>query len=116
MSVHEKLLNDFYEFAKKEGVLKSMGLVLDATKVNQLTSPVLETARNFSLLMPGVGAQGAVIEGRLESILTSQSHHLLPVSRGVAGLGDPKQKDALDDLKTWDDYSSYVLKRCQDLK
>jgi len=90
---------------------QSIGLVLGATKVEEVNSSLLEKVVKFPLLMPGVGAQGAELTSVCRSALNKNPGSLLPISRGISGLGLASETPNLSKLTSWNDYSKYLAKK-----
>jgi orotidine-5'-phosphate decarboxylase len=65
----------------------SVGLVLGATKIDQLTDDLLEQATHLPLLMPGVGAQGGKINDRILKLKNQGFPILIPQSRSLMEKG-----------------------------
>ena len=74
----------FEAFAKSHAVSSAVGYVLGATKLS--TSEMKSSISSFnasSFLLPGVGAQGAVVDAQLRSILAKHPASLVPLSREI---------------------------------
>ena len=82
--VAEPLLAELERQAAAWGVSDGVGLVLGATKLDDVNrSGLLERARGHALLMPGVGAQGGEVTPRLRAVIKS-GVSLVPISRGLS--------------------------------
>lgn len=87
-SPHAALVyNIFKQFSQDNAINQSVGYVLGATKLSG--GPVLkmlESIENERFLLPGVGAQGAVVDAVLKKFLSRHPSSLVPVSRDIGGL------------------------------
>lgn len=82
--VAASLLNELERQMSAWDLSGALGLVLGATKLDVIERQgLLERVRDHALLMPGVGAQGAVVTPTLRSLLTGGAS-LLPISRGLS--------------------------------
>jgi orotidine-5'-phosphate decarboxylase len=108
--VGEALLDQFAEFSLQRGLQGSLGLVLGATMLTAISPLLLDKAARFPLLLPGVGPQGGKIDSNMRKLLAT-GEHLLPLSRGLAGIGDKACAEALAQVNNWDDYQEFVLAR-----
>jgi orotidine-5'-phosphate decarboxylase len=109
--VGEALLDKFSEFFSHRGLASSVGLVLGATMLSEISAGLLEKAADFPLLLPGVGPQGGKIDRNFKKLLAS-GRHLIPLSRGLAGLGDQSCANQLSRLNSWEEYQEFVDSRC----
>jgi len=74
----------FSEFALDHSVEESVGFVLGATKLGRsVVRSFMETFSSGSLLLPGVGAQGAVVDSQLRGLLNRLPASLVPISREI---------------------------------
>jgi orotidine-5'-phosphate decarboxylase len=73
------LLQEFAMLANR----KNIGLVLGATKVDELNAELFASAMGFPLLLPGFGAQGATRSARMDELAKNSPASLFPVSRGL---------------------------------
>ena len=78
----ESVMRGFILRARQLGFDKSIGFVVGATKVEQISQETWSNLLEYPLLLPGIGAQGAEKIGRLESMGGCRSH-LFPISRAV---------------------------------
>lgn len=111
--VGEGILDDILRYLDKEGLQGSAGLVLGATMLTALSDRLLQKASRLPLLLPGVGSQGGEINKNFKEQVVSSGRHLIPLSRGVAGLGDALAARSLDAIPSWEGYANYVRGRCQ---
>jgi len=98
----EYIFSEWEEWIIREGLSDQCGYVLGATS---LPANVLERclkSRKHSLLMPGVGAQGAAIDRPLKNLISQHPASLLPISRGLL---QPPRDFAIE---SWDDYTLAV--------
>ncbi len=84
-----------------------LGLVLGATKIDELPPDVAKRAATQPLLIPGVGAQGATVNSRLKALLASSPASLVPQSRSLSFPGAAAAALAADSL-TWREYEDIV--------
>jgi orotidine-5'-phosphate decarboxylase len=82
-TVSGPLLTALKSAMKAKNCQNSIGLVLGATKIDQLEEDLLEEATHLPLLMPGVGAQGAKITGRILKLKNQGFPILIPQSRSL---------------------------------
>ena len=106
-TVAEELFDKIENFASQNKVSDSIGYVLGATKVDQLSDQLFAKVKQKPLLMPGIGAQGASRNDPKIRELTTMGHHLLPVSRGISGYGSQYLDPGLDGV-TEDGYLSFL--------
>jgi orotidine-5'-phosphate decarboxylase len=66
-----------------QGVEGALGLVLGATKVDELSDELYQASSSLSLLMPGVGAQGGWITERIRGLKEQSGAVLIPQSRSL---------------------------------
>ena len=78
-----------------------VGLVLGATKVNDLEESLFKQASKHPFLLPGFGAQGAVIQENLFQTLKSMKSNLFPVSRAIF---DNDSSVMEQNIEKWADY------------
>lgn len=74
----------FEAFAAEQSVKSAIGYVLGATKLG--SSEIRSAIGSFSktsFLLPGVGAQGALVDSQLRSLLAKHPASLVPVSREI---------------------------------
>ena len=107
-TVASRLLRSWEDWAGEHEVSNQVGYVLGATDIPLRVSKDLAN-RHQSLLMPGIGAQGATLTDELRSLIKEHPATLLPVSRGIL------QPDIDASLRTWDDYRLSVESRWQSL-
>ncbi|MEZ4740999.1 MAG: orotidine-5'-phosphate decarboxylase [Bdellovibrionota bacterium] len=100
----DALQNDF----ERDQITESIGLVLGATKLETLSESTWKLASNYPLLLPGIGPQGGTYSDKILTLLKHQTH-LIPISRGIAGVGDVRVADKLNALTGWDDYHSLIV-------
>lgn len=112
LSVSEWLLDKILS-TYEESVLDSLGVVLGATKLEDFDSQLLKKASRLSILAPGIGFQGGMITNEFKKIL-KQNKHLIPISRGIAGLGDPTKANQFEAMRHWDDYKEFVMFQCKE--
>ena len=96
------LFNNFANFFESEGLLRSYGLVLGATRVTAVAENIRSKLGDCALLIPGVGAQGGQIDQALKCLLANRKA-LVPQSRSVGEYSDK--------AKSWSDYSDIVRER-----
>lgn len=87
--------------ARKIGVMSSIGWVAGATRTAELETEIAIFGEPVSLLLPGVGAQGGVIDADLKAILRNNPTSLIPISRGLTSIAERSPK-----VKTWDHFGS----------
>ena len=106
------LLKMYQDFVSRRELLGSVGLVLGATMLAKIDPDLLVKASRFPLLLPGVGPQGGKIDSQTIGLLKT-GKHLLPLSRSLAGLGDPACAADLSLITSWDGYQAFVDLRCR---
>jgi len=102
-----ELLSVFSKKIESDEIQESVGLVFGATKFDKIPAALVEKASKYPLLLPGVGPQGGVVSENLKKTLASK-YHLLPMSRGLAGVGDKKAEAELNLLNDWESYQLFV--------
>jgi orotidine 5'-phosphate decarboxylase subfamily 2 len=101
-AVYEQLFEALATHFEKNEVSTALGLVLGATKVDQIAAALAEKLRRVSLLLPGVGAQGGQVTPKLKGLL-AEGISLVPQSRSLA---EPETDDG-----SWQIYGSKVAER-----
>ena len=81
------------------------GLVLGATKIAELDAGLLADAQRFSLLLPGVGAQGAEVDLQFKQMIAKAKTALVPVSRGLTQPAKGSQA-----YRSWSDFEETISK------
>jgi orotidine 5'-phosphate decarboxylase subfamily 2 len=99
-AISDQLLTALHHAFKAQNCEKSLGLVLGATKVDQLSQELLDQAAKFALLMPGVGAQGGKITDRILGLKNQGCPILIPESRSLT-------EKALQ-ASSWDEFKTIV--------
>jgi len=112
-SIAAPLLSSLADWCRLNQNQESIGLVLGATKLSSLNDQLLHKATQFGLLLPGVGAQGAKVDAKLQAVLAQSPSSLYPVSRGLTGFGLEAEGARLGKIAGWPAYSSYVGDRIQ---
>lgn len=112
-TVARELFHYFEQRFVSEGVRDGLGLVLGATKVDQLDADLLQQVASTALLLPGVGPQGGMVTPRLIALLEKSPTALVPQSRRLNGLGDLTAAEELHSLTSWDDYGRFVVTRVE---
>jgi orotidine-5'-phosphate decarboxylase len=97
---------------RQEELDNSIGVVLGATKLDRLSDQLINRINSRPILLPGVGPQGGVVSPKMKTLLSSQIH-LIPMSRGLAGLGSSADLDQLESLKNWNEYIEFVQKKIE---
>ena len=91
------------------GLLESIGLVVGATKVERLSAlGLLQRITAQPLLLPGVGAQGAVVTQRMKGLVGAGAGALVPISRGISQ--PPGEAILQREESSWVDYAAIVTK------
>jgi len=103
----EELLDQIATWQKKHDNL-DIGLVLGATKVGQLPAALLGRLENYDLLMPGFGAQGAMLVPQTGKLLKDARTALLPVSRQ---LYQAPHGAKFEDWNEFEKHASSVMKQ-----
>ena len=111
--IAELIIDQLKELPLTNSVIPSVGLVLGATKIETFDPMLLEKVEKFPLLMPGVGAQGAELSTVCKSLLKKNQSSLLPISRGISGLGLSSESITLEKVDSWVDYSQYLAKKIE---
>ena len=107
-AVAEPLLDALFEYFSGAGVSDALGLVLGATKVEQLPLALLQRLGPTSLLMPGIGAQGGVVTTRVRGLIASTGAVLVPQSRSLTAYPEG--------VSSWAQYQDVVSQRIQAAK
>jgi orotidine-5'-phosphate decarboxylase len=107
-SIAEEVFDSYESWAHLHGLQDSLGYVLGATMIPESIGPVL-SHRQHSLLMPGLGAQGATITPHLKQLISAHPASMLPVSRGITSV--------LHDvpIESWQDYATQVAMQLKNL-
>lgn len=101
--LYESLFHLLKRHFDEQGVSEALGLVLGTTKFQNLNPALLARLTDVSLLLPGIGAQGATVTSDLLRLMRSTVAPLAPQSRS---LGQPTSDDA-----TWEKYGANVARR-----
>jgi len=99
----EPLLEALVQYCSGASVMDGLGLVLGATKVEQLPSILLERIQSTCLLMPGLGAQGGTLTARIQGLIRTGGTALLPQSRSISAFEG--------DTGSWPHYQDLVSQR-----
>jgi orotidine-5'-phosphate decarboxylase len=111
----EAIFDEAVKVIEENEVGNSFGLVVGATKVEGMSQRLFDKSKSFSMLMPGIGAQGGKIENRITELVASKNSTLIPVSRGLAGVGAADQSKTLSELTGWPAYEKYLQLRLAEL-
>jgi orotidine-5'-phosphate decarboxylase len=104
----EDLLSPLQELLSKEDLVDSCGLVLGATRVDELGSTCFSRALEFPLLVPGLGEQeGKVDAPRLRQLQGVGRGHLFPMSRGLTGIGSRQWVETFSQMTLQEYFSWY---------
>lgn len=107
--IEELLLDQIIDFKRRHCLDKQIGLVVGATCASDLAKRHGERMKEFDLLLPGLGAQGANLDQSLIAQLASTDHNrIFPISRGLFGIGLEDQLSQLSGVNSWEAYGSYV--------
>ena len=99
----EPLLEALVQYCSGASVMDGLGLVLGATKVEQLPNILLERIQGTCLLMPGLGAQGGTLTPRIQRLIRTGGAALLPQSRSISAF------EGVSD--SWSQYQDLVAQR-----
>lgn len=102
-STAELLYAAFQKWFDGNDLAGALGLVLGATKADDLPKALVDRIAATSLLMPGVGPQGGVVTDRIKDLIRKTGKALVPLSRGIA------QDDGT--TKSWADFKTKVEQR-----
>jgi orotidine 5'-phosphate decarboxylase subfamily 2 len=94
-TVAEELLLALTAFLSAEGLSRSCGLVLGATRIKSLDPELIARAQEFPLLLPGLGEQGGDAEALGELLLRPGGDHLAPMSRSLTGVGSSQWQETI---------------------
>lgn len=94
-----RLLDALVNSFQKNGVPEALGLVLGATKADQLSGDLFAKLQSVPLLMPGVGAQGGSVSTRTLALARESHQILVPQSRSLSTFDSP-----FAPIKNWSDY------------
>lgn len=95
----------FQDWQASKGIDGAVGYVLGATKLSEQVWNSLPPAPNCYLI-PGIGAQGGVMDDRMRRLLLENPASLITISRAATGL-DPQSANS---SHSWDDYKRIVEK------
>jgi orotidine 5'-phosphate decarboxylase subfamily 2 len=76
------------------GLGSAWGVVLGATKVAALSAMQLATLKGIPLLIPGVGAQGGVVDARLQAVMAASGAAVVAQSRSLSRPHDAASIDS----------------------
>lgn len=88
-----KLLEAFANYIEVHQLYESCGLVVGATRVGELPSSVVSSLNGRPLLIPGVGAQGGMIDHQFSKVIASSGCSLINVSRAITRISNVTVKD-----------------------
>jgi orotidine-5'-phosphate decarboxylase len=114
-TVAEELFDLIEEKSDALGFRDSVGYVLGATKVSEMSENLFSKVKEKPLLMPGVGAQGASVEDARIANLLNMNIHLIPVSRGISGYGKGYFDEDLGQFAA-ENYINYIEKQVSKFK
>jgi orotidine-5'-phosphate decarboxylase len=103
----EMLLDEIVKVSGRLGIEGAVGLVLGATKLDQLPPTLVAKARAHPLLLPGVGPQGGKVDPTLLATIAGGTS-LVPLQRGLAAFPE----DGAAPL-TWSDFSATLFDRAR---
>lgn len=84
-----------------------LGFVLGATQVDAINESFFEKLSASSLLLPGVGAQGASLTSPRARLILQNRRNLIPVSRAASGFGGSYKVAGVETVGP-DDYEDFV--------
>jgi orotidine 5'-phosphate decarboxylase subfamily 2 len=111
----ELVLKYTLNFLDEKDLHGAIGFVLGATKVDSLHQDLFDRIKRLPLLMPGVGAQGAQIGPRMKELLMANCGTLIPVSRGISGIGMSSQQAELSKIDSWTKFGDYAASRVKEV-
>ena len=112
----DALLRETVKELEQSNTRDSLGLVVGATKVESLPEEQFLESMRQPFLMPGIGPQGGQVSDRLRTVLSANNGTLVPMSRGIAGIGDPNESSRTGQIENWSAYSSYVEDKITNIK
>ena len=112
----DALLKETIKVLEQNSVKESLGLVVGATKVDAMAEEQFRDSMKHPLLMPGIGPQGGAVGNRIRKILEANNGTLIPMSRGIAGLGDIREISQIAGLTNWANSTDYVSNKIISLK
>ncbi len=101
--LYEHLFGKLQTAFRENKVEAALGLVLGATKVDELSPALLAKLAEVSLLVPGVGAQGGSVTPKIQGLMNASRAVLVAQSRSLS--------EAEDGHLTWQKYMDNVESR-----
>lgn len=114
--IASQMLDRLQEWLGQSDLTGSCGLVLGATKVEDLSEELFSRSTGYPLLLPGLGAQGALPGPRMKRLIRECPSHVIPVSRGISLFGLEGAEGDLERCESWDDYIVACAERFEDLR
>ncbi len=109
-TVARALLEQIYAWADKYGYRENLGLVIGATTANGLDDDTLNDLATTPLLMPGIGAQGALLNDQLRKVYRRDRATILPISRGLTAT-ESSLTLPVKALSNWPDFHARLDER-----
>lgn len=97
-SLAADILPPLRELLVREGMSESCGLVLGATRLETIDPALMSRAQEFPLLLPGLGEQQGGDGPTLRNLLRRDSGHLVPISRGLTGIGSSQWQETIANM------------------
>ena len=110
-TIAELVFDQCESWFNQQGCAESLGFVLGATRFGTLPPTLVPKLARHSVLMPGIGPQGGTFSDELLTFTRSCPAAVIPMSRGLTGLGDPGQSEALQSINQWSSYRDYIAER-----
>ena len=104
------LASSIYQLFAGDHLQDRLGFVIGASRLACWKDCRLE-ATQAPMLLPGLGAQGAVLSEAERQYLKNRDCDLLPVSRSVSGFGERHYDLGLDAVKDWEQYKSWAVQK-----
>lgn len=103
----EDLIPLLEKFLSTEDLVGRCGLVLGATRLGALKPEVTAKLEEFPLLIPGLGEQGGETGKPLRDLLRGRFLTLLPMSRGLTGVGSSELQQSIANISRSEYFAWY---------
>ena len=98
----------------RDRVQNRLGFVVGASRLSWWKDRRLDICE-APMLLPGLGAQGAMLSDADKQYLKERGFDLLPVSRSISGFGEKHYDVSLDGIHDWDRYQAWCVQRGTEL-
>lgn len=110
-TVADMIFHQADAFGRQNDVSSALGFVLGTTRFSDLSAQQATDLRDYTVLLPGIGPQGGLVTPLVKTFMDSCPGAVVPMSRGLTGIGDDQQTKDLSTVESWDDYRAYVSER-----